>query len=87
MENHPQRDYAAAKLELRNVLSLMVLLKEKKDEKTFGALAKEFLISGMEGFRLMNKSEKHKYKQTTIKKYTKIINSYILLIGSPNVQD
>ena len=33
MEDHPQRDYAAAKLELPNVLSLMGLPKEKKDEK------------------------------------------------------
>ena len=87
MEDHPQRDYAAAKLELPNVLSLMGLPKEKKDEKTFGALAKEFLKSGMDGFRLMDKSEKHEYKQTSIKKYTKIINSYILLKGSAKVRD
>ena len=45
MEDHPQRNYAAAKLELPNVLSLMGLPKEKKDEKTFGALAKEFIKS------------------------------------------
>ena len=35
MEDHPQRDYAAAKLELLNVLSLMELPKEKRDAKTF----------------------------------------------------
>jgi len=87
MEDHPQRDYAAAKLELPNVLSLMGLPKDKKDEKTFGALAKEFLKTGLSSFRLMDKSEKHEYKQTSIKKYTKIINSYILLKGSAKVRD
>ena len=66
---------------------LMGLPKKKKDEKIFGALAKEFLKSGMDGFRLMDKSEKHEYKQTSIKKYTKIINFYILLKGSAKVRD
>jgi hypothetical protein len=35
----------------------------------------------------MDKSEKHEYKQSSIKKYTKIINSYILLKGSAKVCD
>ena len=87
MEDHPQRNYAAAKLELPNILSRMALPKEKKDEKTFGALAKEFIKSGFGGFRLMDKSDKHEYKQTTIDKYTKLINTYILLKGSQEVRD
>ncbi|MDB4193268.1 hypothetical protein N9599_03715 [Candidatus Pelagibacter sp.] len=87
MEDHPQRDYVAAKLELPNVLSLMRLPKEKKDTKTFGDLTKNFLKSGFSGFRLMDKSDKHEYKQTTIDKYTKLINTYILLKGSSKVRD
>ena len=35
MEDHPQRNYAAAKIELPNILSLMAQPKEKKDEKAF----------------------------------------------------
>ena len=87
MEDHPQRNYAAAKLELPNILSRMALPKEKKDEKTFGALAKEFIKSGFGGFRLMDKSDKHEYKQTTIDKYTKLINTYILLKGGQKIRD
>ncbi len=87
MEDHPQRDYAAAKLQLPDILTDMSKPKEKKDEKTFGALAKNFLKSGFGGFRLMDKSDKHEYKQTTIDKYTKLINTYILLKGSQEVRD
>ena len=87
MEDHPQRDYAAAKLQLPDILTDMSKPKEKKDEKTFGALAKEFIKSGFGGFRLMDKSDKHEYKQTTIDKYTKLINTYILLKGSQEVRD
>ncbi|MDB3974877.1 hypothetical protein N9430_01560 [Candidatus Pelagibacter sp.] len=78
MKDHPQRDYAAAKLELPKE-------KRHKDTKTFGTLAKDFLKTGLSSFGLMDKSEKYEYKQTLIKKYTKIINSYILLKGSPKV--
>jgi len=87
MEDHPQRDYAAAKLQLPDILTDMSKPKEKKDEKTFGDLAKNFLKSGFGGFRLMDKSDKHEYKQTTIDKYTKLINTYILLKGSQEVRD
>jgi len=87
MEDHPQRNYAAAKIELPNILSLMAQPKEKKDEKTFGALAKQFISSGFSGFRLMDKADKHEYKQTTINKYTKLINTYILLKGSKDIRE
>ena len=52
MEDQPQRNYAAAKDELLEVLKTMHKPKEKKDEKTFGSLAKDFLKSGFSGYRL-----------------------------------
>ena len=48
-------------------------------ETSFSDLAKAFLKSGVSGFRLADKSEKREYKKSTIKKYVKIINGYILL--------
>ena len=49
------------------------------DQTTFGNLAQKFLDEGMNGNRLSDKAEKHNYKKSTIKKYTKLINTYILL--------
>ena len=72
---------------IRKSLEWKIIHKERKDEKTFGDLAKNFLKSSFGGFRLMDKSDKHEYKQTTIDKYTKLINTYILLKGSQEVRD
>ena len=49
------------------------------DQTTFGNLAQKFLDEGMNVNRLSDKAEKHNYKKSTIKKYTKLINTYILL--------
>ena len=57
MEDHPQRDYRAAKMELPNILKAMRQPKQKSDQKTFGALAKDFLNSGLNDYRLADKSE------------------------------
>lgn len=57
MEDHPQRDYRAAKMELPNILKVMKQPKQKTDQKTFGALAKDFLNSGLNDYRLADKSE------------------------------
>ena len=87
MEDHPQRDYRAAKMELPNILKQMKQPKQKTDQKTFGALAKDFLNSGLNDYRLADKSEKFEYKKSTITKYKKLINTYILLKGSSLIRD
>ncbi len=65
MEDHPQRDYRAAKMELPKVLakSKWAAKTKAKDQKTFGAFAKDFLNSGLNDYRLADKSEKHEYKK------------------------
>jgi|TARA_Y100000294_G_C8565423_1_gene340641 integrase len=50
-----------------------------KNQKTFGELAKSFMESGMDNYRLADKTEKHEYKQSTIDKYKKLIRTYILI--------
>ena len=50
-----------------------------KNQKTFGELAKNFIESGMDNYRLADKTEKHEYKQSTIDKYKKLIRTYILI--------
>jgi len=50
-----------------------------KNQKTFGELAKNFMESGMDNYRLADKTEKHEYKQSTIDKYTKLVRTYILI--------
>ena len=87
MEDHPQRDYRAAKMELPNILKQMKQPKQKTDQKTFGALAKDFLNSGLNDYRLADKSEKFEYKKSTITKYKKLTNTYILLKGSSLIRD
>jgi len=54
------------------------------DEK-FSFLAKEFLSRGMSDYRLADSAEKHEYKEGTIKKYTKLINTYLLLKSSKHI--
>jgi len=87
MEDHPNKNLKAAKLELPKVLAQMVKPKAAKDEKTFGSLAKDFRDKGFSGYRLADKSEKHEYKQSSINKYTKLINSYILLKGTDKIKE
>ena len=71
-----------------SVAAILVPTAIAKEEKTFGSLAKKFLESGFKGYRLADKnSDKYEYKKSTIKKYTKIINSYLLLKGSPAIQE
>ena len=85
MEDHPNKTYMAAKLELPKVLKEMGKPKAAKDEKTFGSIAKDFYKNGFSGYRLADKSEKHEYKQSSIDKYRKLIKSYILLKGSTKI--
>ena len=87
MEDHPNKNLKAAKLELPKVLAQMVKPKAAKDDKTFGSLAKDFRDKGFSGYRLADKSEKHEYKQSSINKYTKLINSYILLKGTDKIKE
>ena len=87
MEDNPNRNYNAAKLELPIVLKAMEKPKHKTDEKLFGSLAKDFMKSGFSGYRLADKSEKHEYKETTIKKYKKLISTYLLLKGNDDIKD
>jgi hypothetical protein len=51
----------------------------QRSQKTFESLSLDFLKSGFSGYRLADKSEKHEYKEATINKYKKLINTYILL--------
>lgn len=87
MEDSPNRNYNAAKLELPIVLKAMEKPKHRTDEKLFGSLAKDFMKSGFSGYRLADKSEKHEYKETTIKKYKKLISTYLLLKGNDDIKD
>ena len=87
MEDNPNRNYNAAKLELPIVLKAMEKPKHKTDEKLFGSLAKDFMKSGFSGYRLADKSEKHEYKETTIRKYKKLISTYLLLKGNDDIKD
>ena len=87
MEDRPDRDYQAAKNELSKVLTLITQPKNKTEQKTFEVLAKEFLKSGLIGYRLADKSEKYEYKKSTVNKYQKLINTYILLKGSSEIRD
>ena len=87
MEDNPNKNYLAAKAELPNVLKAMEKPKHKTDEKLFGSLAKDFMKSGFSGYRLADKSEKHEYKETTIKKYKKLISTYILLKTNDDIKD
>ena len=87
MEDNPNRNYNAAKLELPIVLKAMEKPKHRTDEKLFGSLAKDFMKSGFSGYRLADKSEKHEYKETTIKKYKKLISTYLLLKGNDDIKD
>ena len=87
MEDNPNKNYHAAKAELPNVLKAMEKPKHKTDEKLFGSLAKDFMKSGFSGYRLADKSEKHEYKETTIKKYKKLISTYLLLKGNDDIKD
>ena len=87
MEDNPNRNYNAAKLELPIVLKAMEKPKHRTDEKLFGSLAKDFMKSGFSGYRLADKSEKHEYKETTIRKYKKLISTYLLLKGNDDIKD
>ena len=72
-----------AKQQLPNYFELIKNPKKAAEaaaaETSFSDLAKAFLKSGVSGFRLADKYEKREYKKSTIKKYVKIINGYILL--------
>jgi len=58
---------------------------DTNEDETFSFLAKEFLSRGMNEYRLTDSKEKHEYKEGTVKKYKKLINSYILLKPSKHI--
>jgi len=79
-----------AKLELPHFIELIKNPKKAEEaaaaETKFGDLVKDFMKSGLGGFRLADKTEKHEYKPSTVKKYQKIINGYILLKKSSYIR-
>jgi len=81
-EDTPHRDLVAAKNALPNILKELSEPKTGfKDGLTFETLVKDFLKNGTNDYRLIESGGKLDYKKSTIKKYTKILTSYILLKG------
>jgi len=85
-EDNIQRNLAAAKDALPEVLKELSAPKiENNQDINFGALAKDFLKNGINGYRLADRGEKFEYKNSTKTKYKKIINGYILLKGGSEI--
>lgn len=87
-EDTPHRDLVAAKNALPNILKELSEPKTGfKDGLTFETLVKDFLKNGTNDYRLIESGGKLDYKKSTIKKYTKILTSYILLKGGKPIVD
>ena len=66
-----------ARSEVREYIKAILDPGADLNQVTFGKLAKDFIEQGMVRNLLVDKTEKHPYKETMIKTYNKIINNYI----------